>query len=307
MITNNNRKSLVSVMIILLMVIATAGDTVTCAAGNLGEDRIREAFESQLRSDNDSGILVPYSAQNGTWVTEDGREYRYQYTLTGRMNNAAMDTTFVVLSNQEKVTFEQCVQDIFSSNMEEHFKPEETIIAVMYAGEAPEADIREQFLKWRFTSNQDGRWTDYQQEVDAVMAQMPAPQPEEVQAGGIIPLPQEQQEKIEAAFHAYYSAVADITSEELIRQMGQSRVPMSEDEIFTEYGVQTEFVDVTFGEGKADSFVSGLIYDFDARVIANGYELLPHYPYEPDEDGYIHITGQITVDEGLVTNIYVSK
>ena len=306
MIACNNRKSLVAVIATLLIVVAAAGCTFTGAAENIGEGRIREAFESQIRSDNDSGILAHYSAQNGFWVTEDGKEYRYQYTLTGRMNNAVMDTTFIVLSNQEKVTFEQCVRDIFSSNLDEHFKPEETIITAMYAGGAPEADIREQFLKWRFTVNKDGRWTDLQQEIDAVMTQAPAPQPEEGQYG-IIPLPQEQQDRVEAALAAYYSGIADIASEKLIRQMSQNRVPMSEDEIYTEYEVETTFVDVSFEEGKTDPFTPGIIYDFDARVIVNGYELFPNYQYEPDEDGYVHMTGQITVDEGLVTKIYVSK
>ena len=304
MIAGTNKKSLVSIIIVLLIAVAAAGCTFTGAAENVGEDRIEEAFESQLRSDTDSGILVPCSVQNGIFVTEDGREYQYRYVLTGRINNAVMDTTFVVLSNQESMTFEQCVQDIFSSNSEEHFPPEESVIASMYAGEAPEADIRKQFLEWRFTANQDGRWEKYQQEVDAVVAKVPAPQPEDVQSGGIIPLPQEQ---IETAFNAYYSAVADITSEELIRQMGQSRVPMSEDELFTEYGVETTLVDVSFGKGQADPFVPGIIYDFEAIIQVSGYEDIPGFPYESDEAGHLHRTGQITVEDGMITKIYVKK
>ena len=117
----------------------------------------------------------------------------------------------------------------------------------------------------------------------------------------------ELQEQIDAAAAGYYSAITEFTSAELIRNLINNRTPMSEDSLYLEYGASMEFVDVTFGEGKEDTFVSGLIYDFDARVIVNGYENLPGYQYKQDEDGYFHITGQITVDEGLVTKVYLSK
>ena len=167
-------------------------------------------------------------------------------------------------------------------------------------------DIRTQFLSWRFTSNLNDRWKLYQDEINTIMENMTVPEQEEAPVGIVEPDP-DIQAQIEAAAAKYYNGISEFTSEELIQKMINNRTPMSDDSLYLEYGVQTEFADVTFGEGKEDPFASGLIYDFDARVIVNGHELLPDDRYTPEEDGYVHITGQITVDEGLITNIYVAK
>lgn len=44
--------------------------------------------------------------EDGTW-TCDGYTYQYRLEITGRMSNAAADSTFVYLSNLEETTFEQ--------------------------------------------------------------------------------------------------------------------------------------------------------------------------------------------------------
>ena len=65
---------------------------------------------------------------NGTWQV-DGRNYKYRHVLTGRMPNAAQDTTFVYLSNLENITFEQAYKAAgFSSNCADWFLVEDAIL-----------------------------------------------------------------------------------------------------------------------------------------------------------------------------------
>ena len=65
---------------------------------------------------------------NGTWQT-GGRNYMYRHVLTGRMPNAAQDTTFVYLSNLEHITFEQAYKAAgFSSNCADWFLVEDAVL-----------------------------------------------------------------------------------------------------------------------------------------------------------------------------------
>ena len=62
----------------------------------------KEAFEN-----TEPVIMVKhYEMSDGTWKTDD---YTYQYRLeiTGRMNNAEKDSTFIFLSNIENITFDR--------------------------------------------------------------------------------------------------------------------------------------------------------------------------------------------------------
>ena len=47
-----------------------------------------------------------YQNTDGSWQV-DGRNYRYRLVITGRMENTAVDSTFVFLSNLESIPFEQ--------------------------------------------------------------------------------------------------------------------------------------------------------------------------------------------------------
>ena len=65
---------------------------------------------------------------NGTWQT-GGRNYKYRLALTGRIPNAAQDTTFVYLSNLEHITFEQAYKAAGSSdNCADWFLVEDAIL-----------------------------------------------------------------------------------------------------------------------------------------------------------------------------------
>ena len=65
---------------------------------------------------------------NGTWQV-GGRNYMYRHVLTGRIPNAAQDTTFVYLSNLEHITFEQAYKAAgFSDNCADWFLVEDAIL-----------------------------------------------------------------------------------------------------------------------------------------------------------------------------------
>ncbi len=83
--------------------------------------------------------LVPYyQLSDGTWQAK-GRTYQYRLVITGRMHNAASDSTFVYLSNIEKITFDQAWRAAgFSSNTEDYFSLDEAILVEWLQGDITE-------------------------------------------------------------------------------------------------------------------------------------------------------------------------
>lgn len=86
-----------------------------------------EVTDAETAFENDELVTMVkyYEMSDGTWKTDD---YTYQYRLeiTGRMNAADKDTTFIFLSNIENITFEQAWKASgFSSNTDDYFKPED--------------------------------------------------------------------------------------------------------------------------------------------------------------------------------------
>ena len=63
----------------------------------------------------EDGVMVTYQElKDGTWKCED-TVYQYRLELTGRERLAVEDSTFVVLSQREDVTFEEVSQALVSS------------------------------------------------------------------------------------------------------------------------------------------------------------------------------------------------
>ena len=68
---------------------------------------------------------------DGTWMC-DGRVYQYRLEINGRMPNAAVDSSFVYLSNIEEITFDQAYKAAgISSNSEDYFSPEKAVLVEM--------------------------------------------------------------------------------------------------------------------------------------------------------------------------------
>ena len=80
--------------------------------------------------DNEEFVITKLHYENldGEWVSE-GYTYKYRLEITGRMNQAAKNTTFIVLSNTEDITFEQTWKASgLSSNMADYFDPGVSVI-----------------------------------------------------------------------------------------------------------------------------------------------------------------------------------
>jgi len=66
-------------------------------------------------------LTTYHELNDGTWQ-HDGNNYKYRLEISGRMHNAAKDSTFVYLSNIKKITFEQAWKAAgLSSNTADYF------------------------------------------------------------------------------------------------------------------------------------------------------------------------------------------
>ncbi len=81
------------------------------------------------------GSMKPYrEMSDGTWQCE-GRSYAKKLTLTGRMPNAAADSTFVYLTNLDNITFKQAYLAVVSSSTDDFFAPEDAVLVDMTTGQ----------------------------------------------------------------------------------------------------------------------------------------------------------------------------
>lgn len=65
---------------------------------------------------------------DGTWQC-DGHIYKYRLEISGRLNNADKDSTYIYLSNIKDITFEQAWKASgLSSNMDDYFDIDEAVL-----------------------------------------------------------------------------------------------------------------------------------------------------------------------------------
>ena len=84
------------------------------------KDPVKRVHQGSYRTYNEM--------RDGTWEC-DGIGYAYRLEITGRMYNAANDTTFVYLSNREEITFEQAWKASgLSSFLQDYFTPEQAVL-----------------------------------------------------------------------------------------------------------------------------------------------------------------------------------
>ncbi len=71
-----------------------------------------------------------YEMSDGTWkVKELPYTYKYRLELTGRLHNAVKDSTYIILSNKNDITFEQAWKASgLSSNTKDYFDAKDAII-----------------------------------------------------------------------------------------------------------------------------------------------------------------------------------
>ena len=77
----------------------------------------------------DEGRLKTYSElSNGTYSCDE-HIYKYRFEISGRMPNAAKNSTFVYLSNLPEISFEQAWKASgLSSSLDDYFSEEDAIL-----------------------------------------------------------------------------------------------------------------------------------------------------------------------------------
>ncbi len=69
-----------------------------------------------------------YELEDGSWMA-NGYSYKYRLEVTGRTNNAAKNTTYVILSNKQNITFGEAWRASgLSSDMDDYFDPADAVI-----------------------------------------------------------------------------------------------------------------------------------------------------------------------------------
>ena len=119
--------------------ILSAGNTILIIYdGNVQETypaRINNVYQVEHQN-FDSGpietvygnLKIYFKNTDGTWQV-GGRNYKYRLVITGRMHNAAVDSTFVYLSNLDEITFDQAWKAAgLSSNAADYFSVEEAVL-----------------------------------------------------------------------------------------------------------------------------------------------------------------------------------
>lgn len=89
-----------------------------------------ETYEHIFRDELwDAGTYsASFASINGMEGTASCYTYKYRLEVTGRLNNAVEDTTYVILSNIEDITFEQAWKASgLSSNTADYFDPAEAV------------------------------------------------------------------------------------------------------------------------------------------------------------------------------------
>lgn len=91
-----------------LALIALVFLLVGCGSNKDGIKKTYEAAEN-------GPTYTYYEMEDGTWQCKD-KTYSYRLILTGRMHSAEKDSTFVVLTDDSKMTFEEVANALYSSD-----------------------------------------------------------------------------------------------------------------------------------------------------------------------------------------------
>ena len=104
---------------ILLLCILLAVSASGCGKKN----SVKETIEGNMKT--------YCQMKDGTWMCDD-HTYKYRLKISGRMPNAAADSSFVYLSNIEEISFEQAYMAAgISSDLDDYFSPEDAVLVEM--------------------------------------------------------------------------------------------------------------------------------------------------------------------------------
>ena len=92
-----------------------------------GGASLNREYDREVKSTYESDFGRYYEMDDGTWIY-NGRSYKYRLEITGRMNNAAKESTFIYLSNIEDIPFDRAAMASgLSSNTDDYYSPEEAV------------------------------------------------------------------------------------------------------------------------------------------------------------------------------------
>ena len=87
--------------------------------------------EDSVKNTVAGNIKTYQEMTDGTWKC-DGHAYKYRLEIEGRIPNAAVDSSFVFLSNIEEISFEQAYRASgLSSNLDDYFSSGEAVLVEM--------------------------------------------------------------------------------------------------------------------------------------------------------------------------------
>ena len=89
------------------------------------------AKKAAVKNTIEGNMKTYYEMTDGTWMCDD-HSYKYRLEITGGMPNAAVDSSFVYLSNIDEISFDQGYMAAgVSSDSDDYYSPEEAVLVEM--------------------------------------------------------------------------------------------------------------------------------------------------------------------------------
>ena len=89
------------------------------------------AKKAAVKNTIEGNMHTYYEMTDGTWMCDD-HSYKYRLEITERMPNAAVDSSFVYLSNIEEITFDQAYMAAgIGSNSDDYFPQGKAVLVEM--------------------------------------------------------------------------------------------------------------------------------------------------------------------------------
>lgn len=77
-----------------------------------------EVSQTYNESEKDGVLITYYEMDDGTWKCDD-MSYSFRLELSGKMPNSAKESYYVVLTDNDKLTFEDVSKSLYSSSIED--------------------------------------------------------------------------------------------------------------------------------------------------------------------------------------------
>lgn len=119
----------------IILILAFLTVLILCSCSSLKKEDILNEFpattaeqlEQHIKEGKDIITIPFYEMKDGTFFAND-TVYAEKFEISGRLNNAAVDTTYIILSNIGEISFEQAWKASgLSSNSQDYFKEKDLI------------------------------------------------------------------------------------------------------------------------------------------------------------------------------------